>query len=199
MYEYLVGTIAFVSPLYVVIEVAGIGYRVQLANPFQFEVGTTNAKIYVYQAIHETESTLYGFAKANEKQLFERLLKVSGIGPKSALAILANQDHVGLVQAIQSDDIGYLTKFPGVGKKTAQQIVLDLKGKVDDLAPAAAVPVTPAATTAAETPLTEALAALKALGYKPREVDQIAKKLRAFQATTTDAYLSEALRLLMKG
>jgi Holliday junction DNA helicase RuvA len=201
MYEYLVGAITFVSPFYVVIEVAGVGYRVQLANPFQFEVGTAQAKIYVYQSIHETESTLYGFAKANEKQLFERLLKVSGIGPKSALAILANQDHVGLVQAIQSDDIGYLTKFPGVGKKTAQQIVLDLKGKVDDLAPTAEVPlpVVPAAAEDAETPLTEALAALKALGYKPREVERIAKQLRAFQANTTDAYLSEALRLLMKG
>ncbi|MCQ4965300.1 Holliday junction branch migration protein RuvA, partial [Bifidobacterium pseudocatenulatum] len=86
-----------------------------------------------YQAVREDAITLYGFVSAEEKQLFMQLINVSGIGPKSALAILANPDHQGLIDAIANDNVGYLTKFPGIGKKTAGQIVLDLHDKIDQL------------------------------------------------------------------
>lgn len=80
--------------------------------------------------VREDAMTLYGFRDHQEKQLFNTLLKVSGIGPKSALSILALDDHAGLIQAIDSGDSTYLTKFPGVGKKTAQQMILDLSGNL---------------------------------------------------------------------
>lgn len=202
MYEYLKGIITTVTPGYIVIEVSGVGYKVQVANPYRYE--ETDQKmvtVYVYQAIRENDMTLFGFYNLDEKHLFEKLISVSGIGPKSALAILANEDHGGLVQAINLDDVSYLTKFPGVGKKTAQQIVLDLKGKLDavitenQLPGQTAIPLVDADYSEA---LNDALAALAALGYSPREVKAITKKLATKNALTTDAYLREGLKLLMK-
>ncbi|ANK59189.1 Holliday junction branch migration protein RuvA [Loigolactobacillus backii] len=203
MYDYFVGYVTYVSPFYIVLEVNGVGYKLQLANPFRFEVSKEKQqKIYVYQAIRDTDITLFGFSNQDEKLLFEKLIKVSGIGPKSALAILANNDHAGLINAIKTDDVGYLTKFPGVGKKTAQQIVLDLKGKLTDLTSPETIPGQQSMPVMDETLspyLKETLAALLALGYKEREVKAITKPLKTFSADSTDAYLSEALRLLMKG
>lgn len=134
MYEYIKGIVTFVSPAYIVLENSGIGYQLFIANPFRFSSKlNAEATIYVHQAVREDAITLYGFKDYTEKQLYLKLLSVSGIGPKSGLAILANDDHQGLVQAIENEDAAYLTKFPGVGKKTASQIVLDLKGKLADL------------------------------------------------------------------
>ncbi|MDN5951392.1 MAG: Holliday junction branch migration protein RuvA [Loigolactobacillus coryniformis] len=202
MYEYLVGLVTYVSPFYIVLEVAGVGYKLQLANPFRLQVSSTEMqKVYVFQAIRDNDMTLFGFTSLAEKQLFEKLLKVSGIGPKSALAILANNDHAGLINAIQGDDIGYLTKFPGVGKKTAQQIALDLKGKLGDLATTDALVGQQQIELPADDGndyLNESLAALQALGYKETEIKRIRPALKEFNADSTDAYLSEALRLLMK-
>lgn len=195
MYEYLVGQITEVTPTHVVLEVNGVGYLIQTANPYRFQVDAeTSIRIYVHQAIRETEVSLFGFVDQAEKRLFLKLLNVSGIGPKSALAILANEDHDGLVNAIETNDITFLTKFPGIGKKTAQQIVLDLAGKLADLGidPVAEAPVNASDNGA----LDDALAALTALGYSSREVKHVANKLANLEQLTTDQYLSAALREL---
>ena len=126
MYEYFDGLVTSVTPYYIVVEIQGIGYQVYVANPFRYHADSKK-KLYIYQAVRENAITLYGFWNLAEKNLFLKLLNVSGIGPKSALAILANDNHLGLVEAINGENITYLTKFPGVGKKTAQQIILDLK------------------------------------------------------------------------
>ncbi|KRM24387.1 Holliday junction branch migration protein RuvA [Latilactobacillus graminis] len=202
MYEYLKGLITAVNPFYVVLEVQGIGYQLQVANPYRYVESTTDiVQIYVYQAVRDTDITLFGFYDLDEKQIFQKLISVSGIGPKSALAILANSDHSGLIQAIMTDDVSYLTKFPGVGKKTAQQIILDLKGKLDDLEQSdhlAGQTAIDLGTTGQSPELNDALAALTALGYSAREVKAITKSLTDFSAQTTDQYLREGLRLLMK-
>ena len=107
-----------------------------------------------------------------------QLINVSGIGPKSALAILANPDHQGLIDAIANDNVGYLTKFPGIGKKTAGQIVLDLHDKIDQLR--ANEPLdfnVPASDIEMTTELRDALAALTALGYPERSVKKVQKAL----------------------
>ncbi|GEK28226.1 Holliday junction branch migration protein RuvA [Furfurilactobacillus siliginis] len=194
MYEYLTGFISAVTPAYVVLDVNGVGYLLQTANPYRYHEDATQAvTIYVYQAVRETEINLFGFVDFNEKQLFLKLLNVSGIGPKSALAILAAEDHEGLVNAIESKDVTYLTKFPGIGKKTAQQIVLDLQGKLADLGAV----ITPVASTGSDNAdLADALAALTALGYSANEVKKIDKQLADEPSQTTDQYLSKALRLL---
>lgn len=195
MYEYLKGTISMVAPQYIVVDVQGVGYKLLVANPYRFHEDSAKAvRVFVYQAVRDNDISLFGFSDQAEKRLFMQLINVSGIGPKSALAILANPDHQGLVDAIANNNIGYLTKFPGIGKKTASQIVLDLK---DKLAAATAgslfdqQPISGAANPA----LADALAALKALGYKEREVKKIGKQLGEEQQST-DEYLRQALRLL---
>jgi len=202
VYEYFLGQITDVTPSFVVIEVAGIGYKVLTANPYRYEVGADAVKMFIHQAVSDNGMSLFGFYDADEKALFEKLLNVSGIGPKSALAILANNDHAGLIQAINQGNATYLTSFPGVGKKTAQQIVLDLKDKLTDLNGAVAgqtaleMPTDPA-----EGALADALAALEALGYSAREIKKITKQLEAFsqgQSVDTNGLLSEGLRLLTK-
>ena len=200
MYEYLIGKITAINPHYIVVEVNGIGYQLQVANPFRYEENTTQ-KVYVYQAVRENDVTLYGFYDLAEKQLFLKLISVSGIGPKSALAILATNDQGGFVAAINADDEAYLTKFPSIGKKTAKQIILDLKGKMDDIE--TPTPMVDQQNLALdfdnEQPyLKEALEAMLSLGYTKTEVKKVSKKLKDFQADSTDAYLSAASKLVLK-
>lgn len=197
MFEYLIGLVTVVTPAYVVLEVNGVGYLLQTANPYRFQEDTKkNVKIYVYQAVRDTDINLFGFVDSEEKQLFLKLLNVSGIGPKSALAILANEDHGGLISAITNNDVKYLTKFPGIGKKTAQQIVLDLQGKLGDIGIVTSATDVETGPTVNSSALRDALAALSALGYSGADVKRVAKKLDDNQTTSTDAYLSQALRLL---
>ena len=197
MYEYLKGLVTAVNPYYVVLEVQGIGYQLQVANPYRYTESMSEVvQIYVHQAVRDTDITLFGFYDLDEKQLFQKLISVSGIGPKSALAILANSDHSGLIQAIMNDDIGYLTKFPGVGKKTAQQITLDLKGKLGDLEQSATLVGQTAIDLGSQgdsPELSDALAALSALGYSAREVKAITPKLTDFAAQTTDQEIRRTL------
>lgn len=199
MYQYLEGKIVDIQPAYVVLDVQGVGYLIRVANPFRFEVAAQLVKVYVHQSITDTAQTLYGFSTLKEKQLFEKLLAVSGIGAKSALAILANGDQAAIIEAISHDDVTYLTKFPGVGKKTAQQIVLDLRDKLSDLKEADLFTVAPEAQASTSNGhLADALAALTALGYKDRDIKKVEKGLASVPDQSTDAYLSQALKLLTK-
>lgn len=203
MYEYLKGMVTFIGPAYIVMELNGIGYLLYIANPFRFSKQLNQETIiYVHQAVREDAITLYGFKDYNEKQLYLKLISVSGIGPKSGLAILANDDHAGLVQAIENEEVSYLVKFPGVGKKTAAQIILDLKGKLDDLdimsQPLGGAIQQELSLSHKQGPVNEALEALTALGYSAKEIKNIEPEIRKMNKETTDAYLREALRLLMK-
>lgn len=201
MYEYLTGTITQVFPAYIVVENNGIGYLINVANPFRFKSDENKQeKIYLHQIVRENEIMLYGFSDFNEKQLFLKLISVSGIGPKSALAILANEDHNGFVSAVNNDDDAYLTKFPGIGKKTAKQIILDLKGKLEGLESGKPLKGQQDLEIVAEQTspyLKEALEALLALGYTKTEVKKTGRKLLDFKGDSTDEYLRQALRLMM--
>lgn len=200
MYEYLRGVIAEVTPYYIVVDVNGVGYQVYVANPFKYEEDEhVEQKVFVYQAVRDNDISLYGFKNSSEKQLFLKLLDVSGIGPKSALAILANDDNRGLINAINSDDDGYLTKFPGIGKKTAKQIILDLKGKLSDVDSdmLTGQDNLDLDLNASSPYLKESLEALRALGYTKTEVKRISKKLEKYDGKSTDDYLRQGLRLLM--
>ena len=197
MYEYINGLITNIYPAYIVVcDRSGIGYKLYTANPYRFEQNV-ESHVYVEQIVRENEIALYGFMDENEKILFNKLLNVSGIGPKSALAILASGDAQGLVNAVANDDASYLTQFPGVGKKTAQQIILDLKGKLDDLAVSAGLDLTASQPVANNQALADALAALTSLGYSAKEIAKIEKTL-AQTEDTTDGYIRSALKLLVK-
>ena len=196
MYEYFKGIISKITAKYIVLEVNSIGYILHVANPYAYSGHLhQEAKVYVHQVVREDAELLYGFATEEEKQLFLSLISVSGIGPVSALAIIAADDNAGLVQAIEQKNITYLTKFPKIGKKTAQQMVLDLEGKVveaDGLAESKA-PV----RTVDNQELEEAMEAMLALGYKAAELKRIKK---FFEGTTDTAenYIKSALKMLVK-
>lgn len=193
MYEYLSGQITQITPSYLVIEVQGIGYKVFCPSPYAYHLKQT-VRIYIEQIVRETGVMLYGFESAEDKGLFLKLLSVSGIGPKSAIAIMAAEDSESLAAAIEQGEIKYLTQFPGVGKKTASQIVLDLKGKLGDYV--ARIDQTPAEDLAPS--LNDALLALLALGYTQKEVNRITPKLAQLDLESADAYIKRGLALLLK-
>ncbi|RCA12027.1 Holliday junction branch migration protein RuvA [Enterococcus durans] len=199
MYEYLTGVVTFINPYYIIVEANGIGYQIALGNPYRYSSQMNKeVKIYVHQVIREDAHLLYGFGSLEEKQLFLRLVSVSGIGPKSALAIMASDDHSGLIHAVESGDVTYLTKFPGVGKKTAQQMILDLKGKFGELSIETPFNLFDETALQDATALSEAMEALSALGYSEREVKRVEKQLKEVENQTTDEYLRQALKLMMK-
>lgn len=201
MYEYIRGTVQEVTPSYLVLDNQGIGYHVFIANPFRLStLKNQEATVYIYQGVTQDSIRLYGFINKEEKELFLKLIGVSGIGPKSALAILAAEDHIGLVNAVENNDVKYLQKFPGVGKKTAAQIVLDLQGKLSELSPEVieAFGGDQAVAESQNTELEEALEALKVLGYTQRDIKKVEPKLEAMEPVSADDYIREALKHLFQ-
>ena len=195
MYEYFNGELAHILPTAIVIDVHGVGYQVVFANPYRLQDSLKKQiKVLVQQVVREDSITLYGFISSEERELFQRLISVSGIGPKSAMSILANDDTEGFVNAVESGNVTYLTKFPGVGKKTAQQIILDLKGKFEALPEV----TTKAVVSTNQATLEEAKEALLGLGYSVKEITKIWKSLEVAAPSTTQEALKVAFKLLMK-
>lgn len=177
MYDYIKGKLTKITAKYIVVEAGGLGYIVNVANPYSFSnLVNQEMQIYVHQVVREDAQLLFGFHTEDEKSVFLNLISVSGIGPTTALAIIAVDDNEGLVHAIDTSDIKYLMKFPKIGKKTAQQMVLDLAGKFVD------VPVengrAAQAKTASNEPLEEAMEALLALAIKPQNSRKSASSLK---------------------
>lgn len=197
MYDYIKGQLTKITAKHIVVETNGLGYIINVANPYSFTDSVNQlVTIYLHQVIREDAHLLFGFHTEDEKDVFLKLISVSGIGPTTALAIVAVDDNQGLVNAIDTSDIKYLTKFPKIGKKTAQQMVLDLAGKFVEV-PQETSKAKPS-TSSNNDQLDEAIEALLALGYKATEL----KKIRAFfegTSETAEQYIKSALKLLMKG
>lgn len=200
MFEYLTGLITMVSPDFIVVDVNGVGYRVAVANPYAYQEDDQQAvQVFIYQAVKEDAITLFGFATQAEKRLFTQLIGVSGIGPKSALAILATPDHQGLIDAIQNGDDKYLSKFPGIGKKTASRIIIELKDKVVAVQDEVRLDFTAPGPLGPSAALQDALAALESLGYTTKQVERVQKQLEGLQGElSTNDYLSQGLKLLSR-
>ena len=203
LYEFIKGTVEFVGPEYIVIENNGIGYQISTPNPFIYAGKMeTMITIYTYHYVREDIMALYGFETREEKRLFTKLLNVSGIGPKGALAILASGEVQQVVTAIENEDESFLVKFPGVGKKTARQMILDLKGKLQDIVPdyfpnLFNTDQLPVHTQGNNSAFDEAILALKALGYSEKEIKKISPEIRKEQLST-DQYIKKALQRLLK-
>lgn len=199
MYDYIKGEIARITPEYIVIDRDGLGFQILTPNPFRFQVGQQEL-VYTYLQVREDLQQLIGFKTLSERELFRKLIQVTGIGPKGALAILASGQPEQVIGAIEREDDAFLVKFPGVGKKTARQIILDLKGKLHDLADVeytdGLFELEDDAQPAVNQSLDEALQALQALGYSERELKKIAPKLEEFENETTDVIMKKALQLL---
>lgn len=196
MYDYIKGILTKITAKYVVVETHGVGYLLQVANPYAYSGKVQQeVTVYTHQVIREDAHLLYGFATENEKSVFLSLISVSGIGPTTALAIIAVDDNDGLVRAIEQKNITYLTKFPKIGKKTAQQMILDLEGKF--VMSEGAGPVQEVAPSSENIALDEAMEAMEALGYRPAELKKI-KKFFDGTNDTAENYIKSALKMLMK-
>jgi Holliday junction DNA helicase RuvA len=171
-------------------------------NPFSFsKYYGKELLVYTFHYVREDCMALYGFHTREEKALFTKLLNVSGIGPKGALAILAAGNPDQVIQAIENEDEAFLIKFPGVGKKTARQMILDLKGKlqavVPDLFPNLFSEHGETLNPKANHEWEEAELALKALGYSEKEIKKIAPGLQK-EELTAEQYIKKALQKLLK-
>ena len=191
MYAYIKGKISEVNPTNIVVDNNGIGYEVVVANPYEYHLNDERT-VFISQQVREDSNVLYGFSNKEQKKVFLLLLKVKGVGPKSALAILAGGTSEEIIGAIENQDAVYLTKFPGIGKKSAQQIILDLQGKVDF-----SMTNISSAPKAVNNYLSDAILALEALGYSKKELTKIEKKLSTHQFNSVDEYVKQGLRLLM--
>lgn len=184
MYSYIIGEITEITPMNITIESFGIGYLLLVANPYSFKLND-KLKLYVHQYIREDAHELYGFKNLDEKNLFLKLISVKGIGPKSALSILASGTVSDIAQAIENGNSSYLMKFPGIGQKASQQIILDLKGKINftnDVVP--------------NEDISSCEEALLALGYKRAEITKVLSKIDS--KLSVDEMIKQALKLMLK-
>lgn len=199
MYAYVKGTLTQLFPTHVVVETAGIGYEIQTPNSYRFQKYLNqDVQIFTSLIVREDAQLLYGFISEEEKDMFHSLNKVTGIGPKSALAILAASSPNEVKRAIENENDAYLTQFPGIGKKTARQIVLDLKGKVtiteEDSESLLQVDVN---NNEQSQVVKEAMLALEALGYSKRELSKVEKVLNKQSVSSVDEAVKVGLQTLI--
>lgn len=182
MFEYIRGPLTSVEPDYVVVEAGGIGYRIFVANPGQMAAKTDNeVKIYLHQIIREDALFLYGFSTLEERNMFRHLLAVSGIGPKGALSILSHLTPQQIALAIVQEDVKRLKSLPGIGQKTAERLIFDLKDKLKGRLEVGRGDGQPISQTNEELvdkgKVGNALEALLVLGYHEYEVAPLLKRI----------------------
>ncbi len=193
MYSYFKGKITEVEATHITVECYGVGYLIKVPNPYQFEENKINnieTTIYVYQNVREDAIELFGFGTQKEKQMFINLISVKGLGPKGALAILASSTISEIIQALDDSNAKFFTNFPGIGNKLSQQIILDLKGKVNLKAETI--------QKATSEKIENVAVALKSLGYSTSEIKAVTKNLQIDDATELKDAVKQALRLLKK-
>ena len=189
MIAFVKGTVYSFGLDHVIIEtVSGIGYKVYYNHSQPLTLGQ-NILLFTYQQIREDAHVLFGFMRKEELELFEKLISVKGLGPKTALGILTAASYSQVVNAIEQGEVAFLKKMPGIGAKTASQIILDLKGKL--VSAEESKPVV-------NSKIMDAMEALKALGYKNAEIQAISKQMQEQDLATAEAYVKLGLQLLLK-
>jgi Holliday junction DNA helicase RuvA len=183
----LTGVLSEKAPPFVLLDVNGVGYEVQVPMSTFYNLPELGAKVTLLTQfiVREDAQLLYGFLSAVERESFRELIKITGVGPRIALAVLSGLSTNELAQAVAAQEAGRLVKVPGIGKKTAERLLLELKGK---LAPALGA----AGVVVANDAQTDILQALIALGYSDKEAQAALKALPA------DATVSEGIKLALK-
>ena len=190
----LAGTLIHKQPPLMVIDVGGVGYEVEAPLSVFYDLPDLGQPVVIltHLSIKDDSHTLYGFSSEAERTLFRQLLKISGIGAKLALTILSGTSGDELVRFVAERDSASLTRLPGIGKKTAERIIIELRDKLDDIyvggssAPADGVPAQGSA-------ISEAVTALSALGYKPQEASRMVRLV-----AVPDMSVEEIIRLALQ-
>jgi len=184
MYEYISGMITKVTPKYIVVDVKGVGYQINVPNPYSFKMNDFQT-VWTYFHVREDSNELFGFQTVEERDLFLKLISVTGIGPKTALPIIATASVDEIINAIATGNSKYMQKFPGIGPKAAQQIILDLGGKIDTQI-----------STIYDPKMNDCEEALIALGYNKKDIAKVISKVDASMDTSN--IIRECLKLLNK-
>lgn len=196
MIEYIRGEIVELTPARMIMECAGIGYELNISlTTYSAYNGKTTGKIYVYEIIREDAHLLFGFAEKTERELFLMLTSVSGVGPNTARMILSSLPPAELIQTIASKNEAALTAVKGIGLKTAQRILVDLKNKVKPME--GVTGSTSSAFSANEAVAEEAVAALVMLGFqKAASQKTVSSILKSSPALAVEQVIKTALRML---
>jgi Holliday junction DNA helicase RuvA len=200
MIALLTGKIAHKAPDYIILDVNGVGYRVQIpfSTYYALPAEGSAVSLQIHTSVKEDAINLYGFRTQQEKELFQLLIGVSGVGPKLANGILSNSEPSELADSLLRGDLARLSAIPGIGKKTAERLVLELKEKVQKLG-LTQPPSQDAAPAAAKKEIREdVLSALINLGYKESVVQKALGDVRITEDATLESILKQALKVLMK-
>lgn len=199
MLYYLIGTVSEIGQNSIILEVGGIGFQVNTSLQTISDVKTgSQVKLYISESIGENNYDLYGFSEQREKRFFELLVSISGVGPKAAISVLSVMNTDELVHAVMTDDIKALTAAPGIGKKIAQRILLELRDKLGAELPNLASSISDSVKQPGKLPsenqaIFDAMAGLSVLGYSSAEVSAIIRR-SDWTGMTAEKIIREVLK-----
>lgn len=189
----LTGTLALKHPPGLLIDVGGVGYELEAPLSTFYELPEVGAQVtlFTHVVVREDAHLLFGFARESERRLFRTLLKVSGVGAKMALAVLSGMSADDFARSIETDDVTALTRLPGIGRKTAERLIVEMRDRLEDADLRAALPAAPGEPAAADTagpadPVADATRALVALGYRPAEAGRMIRAIDIAGLDTED-------------
>ncbi len=198
MIGFLRGILVHKAPPFLVLDVQGVGYEVEAPMTTFYDLPAINSeiKLHTHLVVREDAHILFGFSAEAERTLFRTLIKVNGVGPKLALTILSGQSAEEFHRCIQDNDTQALVRLPGVGKKTAERLVIEMRDRLPDLADSVATSTnkTGATTPAIGNPKQEAVSALCSLGYKPLDASKMVQNISAEGKSCEDI-----IRLALQG
>jgi Holliday junction DNA helicase RuvA len=191
MIGFLKGRLAVKQPPLLAVDVNGVGYEMEapMSTFYGLPAIGEAVALFTHLVVREDAHILYAFGTDGERRLFRGLLKVSGVGPKIALGILSGSSVEDFLRTVEAEDVGMLTRIPGIGRKTAERVIIEMRDSVQKLSVPAAngsAAGEGAAAAAAPTPQSEAFSALLALGYKPAEVVRLLKTVEEPGLSTTE-------------
>jgi len=199
------GTLVHKQPPDVLVEVGGVGYEIQVPMTTLFQLPELGAEVSLltHFVVREDAQLLYGFIDERDRSLFRQLIKVSGVGPKLALTILSGMDSTSFARCVQRDDISALVALPGVGKKTAERLLVEMRDKMKDwlgqidavqgIRSGGTVPV-PVTSI-----ISDAEGALVALGYKPQDASRMVAAVNDDSAADSEDLIRRALKSMVSG
>jgi len=182
------------QPPFMLLDVHGVGYEIEapMSTFYNLPLGDETVTLYTHLAIRDDAHVLYGFIQESDRVMFRALIKVSGVGGKMALAILSGMSTEEFTLSVQAGDVASLTRTPGVGKKTAERLIIEMRDRLEKLN-ISATPSAAVAGMAVESPDNDAASALIALGYKPVDAARMVKKVSA-EGMGTEEIIKAALQ-----
>jgi holliday junction DNA helicase RuvA len=186
---FLKGRLAVKQPPMLMVDVNGVGYELEAPMSTFYGLPATGEPValFTHLVVREDAHILFGFGTDSERRLFRTLLKISGVGPKMALGILSGSSVEDFLRTIEAEDVAMLTRIPGIGRKTAERVIIEMRDSVQKLStPALGGEPSAAGAGGAPTPQSEAFSALVALGYKPPEVTRLLKAADEPGLSTTE-------------